>query len=417
MRFRAVVEVRSVAVILIHSGSFCHGDEVVRGVRDKLNYAQIDSLVLETAAERFHTSPERLMRALCGSTPVFNRLTHEREKHIAYLRLAVSEAILADNVVLTGYTGFLVPRTISHAVQVCVIANLEYRVKRAGQATGKSDSAARKQIKEDDERATECTMYLLDKSAFDEKLYDIVIPMHDSTVDDAVSLICEQATGPAVQTTERSKRASQDFVLSSKVQLALVESGLKADVHVEQGHVVLLRNEYVVRQSRYEEQLVRAAREVVGVSDVTVRLGPKYTPPSMNPWADVGSPPKYLLVDDEKEFVHTLSERLQTREVDSAIAYDGEQALDMLRTDAPDVMVLDLMMPGIDGIEVLRRVKRERPEVEVIILTGHGSDREREQAEELGAFAYLQKPANIDELARVMKEAYQRVHKRREQQE
>jgi two-component system response regulator CpxR len=129
----------------------------------------------------------------------------------------------------------------------------------------------------------------------------------------------------------------------------------------------------------------------------------------MSPWSDLEGVPKVMLVDDEKEFVHTLSERLRTRSLESSIAYDGEQALEMIEKDLPDVMVLDLMMPGIDGIEVLRRIKRDHPEVEVIILTGHGSDREKQLAEELGAFAYLNKPVDVDLLARVMREAYGRA--------
>jgi len=75
------------------------------------------------------------------------------------------------------------------------------------------------------------------------------------------------------------------------------------------------------------------------------------------------------------------------------------------------VMVLDLKMPGIDGIEVLRRAKRDQPKIEIIILTGHGSDREREIALELGAFAYLQKPVDIDILAQTMKGAYRKIGK------
>ena len=120
-------------------------------------------------------------------------------------------------------------------------------------------------------------------------------------------------------------------------------------------------------------------------------------------------PPKILLVDDEKDFVHTLSERLETRNIESSVVYNGEEALDFVKDDEPDVMVLDLMMPGIDGLEVLRRVKRDHPYVEVIILTGHGSDREETLANELGAFAYLHKPVDLDILARTMKEAYQKV--------
>jgi DNA-binding NtrC family response regulator len=66
-------------------------------------------------------------------------------------------------------------------------------------------------------------------------------------------------------------------------------------------------------------------------------------------------------------------------------------------------------MPGIDGIEVLRRVKENHPETEVIILTGHGSEKEEKLAAELGAFAYLQKPVNIDKLSETMKKAYKKI--------
>ena len=133
--------------------------------------------------------------------------------------------------------------------------------------------------------------------------------------------------------------------------------------------------------------------------------------PKIYPRLDVDMPSRVLLVDDEKEFVHTLSERLETRNLDTAVAYDGEQALAMLQSDPPSVMVLDLKMPGLDGLEVLRRVKKLHPDVEVIILSGHGSDAEQNLAMELGAFAYLQKPADIDVLASTMKAANLKVLK------
>jgi DNA-binding response OmpR family regulator len=125
------------------------------------------------------------------------------------------------------------------------------------------------------------------------------------------------------------------------------------------------------------------------------------------------APTKVLLVDDEKEFVHALSERLENRSIPSAIAYDGEQALEAVAREQPEVIVLDLKMPGIDGLEVLRRVKRSDARTEVIILTGHGSDAEEARAAELGAFAYLRKPVEIEELTRTMKEAYRQVEEAR----
>jgi len=72
-------------------------------------------------------------------------------------------------------------------------------------------------------------------------------------------------------------------------------------------------------------------------------------------------------------------------------------------------MVLDLKMPGIDGIDVLRRIRAEHPNIEVIVLTGHGSEKDEETCMELGAFAYLQKPVDIEKLSQVMQEAYSKV--------
>jgi len=116
---------------------------------------------------------------------------------------------------------------------------------------------------------------------------------------------------------------------------------------------------------------------------------------------------KVLLVDDEEELVMALAERLQLRGIKTSVAYSGEQALHMLHDEDPDVMLLDLKMPGMDGLEVLRRVKKARPPIQVVILTGHGSDQDAESARRLGAFGYLRKPVDINELVLTLDHAYQ----------
>lgn len=120
---------------------------------------------------------------------------------------------------------------------------------------------------------------------------------------------------------------------------------------------------------------------------------------------------KILLVDDEKEFVESLSERLKLRDLDAEIAFDGEEALERVKKGEPDIMVLDLRMPGIDGIEVLRRVKESHPHIQIVILTGHGTEKDEEAAERLGAFAYMTKPVNIDELVTNVNSAWERLKK------
>jgi len=115
---------------------------------------------------------------------------------------------------------------------------------------------------------------------------------------------------------------------------------------------------------------------------------------------------KVLLVDDEEEFVKSLSERLEMRDVKSGVALNGEAALRTLDEDLPDVMVLDLKMPGMDGMEVLRRAKKAYPGVQIIMLTGHGSEKDEKEARRLGVFEYLQKPVSIEKLMKTVTEAY-----------
>ena len=107
---------------------------------------------------------------------------------------------------------------------------------------------------------------------------------------------------------------------------------------------------------------------------------------------------KVLLVDDEKEFVVTLAERLGMRGIHTETEFEGEGALKKLETYKPDVMVLDLMMPGMSGLTVLEKVKKLYPKIEVILLTGIGSTSEGITGMRLGAFDYLMKPLQIDEL-------------------
>ena len=114
---------------------------------------------------------------------------------------------------------------------------------------------------------------------------------------------------------------------------------------------------------------------------------------------------KILLVDDEEEFVTTLAERLELRGLQARVALNGEAALQMIEVDTPEIVILDIMMPGIGGFEVLRRIKAQHPQLPVILLTGRGSEKEGVKGMQLGAFDYLMKPLNIEELLKKMQEA------------
>jgi DNA-binding response OmpR family regulator len=115
---------------------------------------------------------------------------------------------------------------------------------------------------------------------------------------------------------------------------------------------------------------------------------------------------RVLLVDDESQFVEALAERLQLRGFEALVANDGAAALDLLERDFVGLVVLDLRMPEMDGLEVLRRIKEKWPKTQVIVATGHGDEEDRRKCLELGAFAFLSKPVNIKELSGLLKEAW-----------
>lgn len=112
-----------------------------------------------------------------------------------------------------------------------------------------------------------------------------------------------------------------------------------------------------------------------------------------------------LLVDDEEEFSSALAERLTLRGFKVKTASTGEQALSLIERRSPEVVVLDIMMPDLNGLEVLKRIKSLRPKIQVILITGAGSTKEGIDGMHIGAFDYLMKPVPIDELIEKIHEA------------
>ena len=114
---------------------------------------------------------------------------------------------------------------------------------------------------------------------------------------------------------------------------------------------------------------------------------------------------KVLLVDEEEEFVTALGERLELRGFQVLTANDGAEALRLVQADPPEVVVLDVRMPGVGGLEVLKQMRSDHPKIPVILLTGLGSTREGIEGMQLGAFDYLMKPIQIEKLIENMREA------------
>ncbi|QJB56716.1 response regulator [Pseudodesulfovibrio sp. zrk46] len=117
-------------------------------------------------------------------------------------------------------------------------------------------------------------------------------------------------------------------------------------------------------------------------------------------------PARILLIDDEQGFVETMAKRLEMRNYPVSTAFNAQEGLDTLSKVTIDVVVLDVKMPGMDGIEALARIKAEHPLVEVIMLTGHATVENAIEGMKRGAFDYMMKPCDMDGLLAKVDEAY-----------
>ena len=123
---------------------------------------------------------------------------------------------------------------------------------------------------------------------------------------------------------------------------------------------------------------------------------------------------RVLLVDDEKEFLELLSERLTLRDYDVAISTSGEEALQKVKGYNYDVVILDVLMPGLSGIDTLREIKKMKPLTEVIMLTGNATVETGIEGMKLGALDYLMKPCDTEELVAKIHMAKERKYEHEE---
>lgn len=383
-------------------------ENVLKGLQNKLDLSVYtdEDLIKETAASS-GLSSDKLKNAIYGKTSVFNAFTFEREKHINALRQTLSQKLANDSAcIFDGFLTSLIPPKVSHVLKVLIV---ESNLERVSYATnnGMEERAAQKSRKEFDKMAYRWTDFLFGKEAYDSSLFDLVLPVGQKSERALTEDVVKSFHTTSVLKSDASQKAAEEVVTESKIEAILLENGHKVDIVVSGDTATLVVKEDILNFSKLEGELKQLALQVEGVMKVEVKDIPGSK--SIYRKQKFELPSKVLFVDDEKEFVNTVSERLIGRDVGTYGVYDGETALLVVDEDKPDVMVLDLKMPGLHGVEVLRQTKERAPDVEVIILTGHGTMDDMQECMKLGAFAYLNKPVDIEELSATIKAANEKA--------
>ncbi len=371
--------------------------------------AYSDSDLFAQTQERFGVDIEKLQKLMYGRTSVFNQFTLEKEITINRFRLVLADKLNArEPYLFHGFLTSLIPLEVTHVLRVLVVDKKQARIDAAIQE-GLTRSAAKKAIRDHDINAYSWTDFLFHKEAYDRTLYDLVLPVESRTEKDLIDEISKCYHKTSVLQTSESQHAVQNMLLAAEVERILLLNGHNMIIKAKNGVILLTARQSVLNHSSLQAKLTDIVKQVKGVQSVELTHGATSSD-SIYRNQKFELPSKVLFVDDEKDFVQTVSQRLISRDVGTYGVFNGEDALEIIAEDRPDVMVLDLKMPGLYGVEVLRRSKEMAPEVEVIILTGHGTSKDMKDCMDLGAFAYLNKPVDIEELSATIKAANEKVH-------
>jgi two-component system, OmpR family, response regulator CpxR len=366
-----------------------------------------DRYVMDAACEKYSISRDKMEQAIYRKASVFNHFTFERERYTAYLKLALAEFLSRQDCIFNGYISFLIPPEITHVIKILVSDSKKYRIRQA-LVEKISEEEAKRIIIKSDLSVIDWVDFLYQSDAFSSSLHDIILAPYRILSFDGFELIKKIMNDESSQVTSVSEQAVKDMEIAAKIEIAMLENGHKVGINVNNNQVLLLVNPDSFNFIQLTNKLSLVAFSVEGVEDVQINKGEGC---QFTIFRDkkFELPPKVLLVDDERDFVQTLSERLMVRNFGPYAVYDGQQALEFIKHEKPDVMVIDLRMPGMNGLEVLRQVKKTNPNIEVIILSGHGTLKSERASMELGAFSFLHKPADLEKLSKTIKAAYDKI--------
>lgn len=367
-----------------------------------------EDLFRETAA-RFGCDAGRLRKMMYGKTSVFNQFTLEKEKDTELFKRVIADKLCGpEQYLFYGFLSALIAPKVTEVLRVLVVDTKDRRVER-GLQEGISEKDVKNTIHDQDVRAFGWTDFLHQAEAYDSSLYDLLVPVEDLSYQEIAKEIVGYFHKTSVLRSTGSQKAATNMLVVAEIRSLLLSRGHDLVVRAEGDSVTVLVKNSVLNFGGLSDELTELVDQVAGVREVTVEKCKMYTD-SIYRQQKFELPSKVLFVDDERDFVQTVSQRLISRDVGTYGVYNGEEALELIAEDRPEVMVLDLKMPGLHGVEVLRRAKKVAPEIEVIILTGHGTTKDMEECMDLGAFAYLNKPVDIDELSLTIKAANDKVH-------
>lgn len=267
------------AIITISRGSYSKGREVAEKVAQRMGYQVVSRDVLLEASEKFHIPEVKLVRAIHDAPSILERFTHGKYCYLAFIRAALSERAVKDDLVYHGLAGHLLLKGVPHVLKVRIIADLEARVAAEMKRENLTQNQACSLLIKDDAERRKWTQSLYGVDPWDASLYDLVIHINQLTVDDAVDFIVQAAGRECFKTTVEAQQKMQDLALACRVKASLAEDDC-VDIAVtsEFGNVLVYTKQDARKLHRMEDKLKLLTKKVPEINHLEVRSGQAFPP-------------------------------------------------------------------------------------------------------------------------------------------
>ena len=269
------------AIISISRASCSGGKHIAEQVAERLGYECISREILIEASGQFNVPEIQLAKAIHDGPSFVEKITHGKEKYIAYVKAALLNYIKKDNVVYHGLAGHFFLQGISHALKVRTIADFESRVQEEIVRENVTAAVARKLLQNDDAAGKKWAQYIYGMDQNDPELYDLILNLKQISIEDCVSTICYTASLKSFATSDESKRILDNITLAANAKALIVDKYHDAIVSADSGIVDIQIPKTVPNKSAIIAEIEKKVGSYEGVKGVNIQVTEEITPRSL----------------------------------------------------------------------------------------------------------------------------------------
>ncbi len=261
-------------VITISRGSYSRGKLIAEKLADILGYDCVSRDILLETSEQFNIPEVKLIRAIHDAPSILDRLGHNKEKYVTFIRVAFLERMQKDNVVYHGLAGHFFLQGIPNILKVRIMANMNLRIREEMERENISERDARRILEQDDEERRKWGHHLYNIDTRDLSLYDIALRIDCLDVDNAVDILASLARRACFKTTPMMQQVLHDALLAAKAQKALLGRVPSAEVTCEAGVVYVNIGTILALEAEFTERVNDILKDVEGIKEVSVKVIP-----------------------------------------------------------------------------------------------------------------------------------------------